>query len=121
MNTIIYQPAEKNEVVSADWGQLTWYAGRKKGNQEDMTVGLCVLRPGYSNPKHSHPNCSEVLVVQKGRIRHTIDSAGNEIEMGEGDTISIPPHILHNATNIGDEDAVLFISFSSADREAENE
>jgi quercetin dioxygenase-like cupin family protein len=121
MNRIIYQAADKNDVVNADWGRLIWYAGRKKGNQEDMTVGICVLKPGCSNPKHSHPNCSEVLVVRKGRIRHTIDEEGHEVEMTEGDTISIPPRIAHNATNIGDEDAELFIAFSSADREAKDE
>ena len=38
--------------------------------------------------------------------------------MSEGDTVSIPAGVRHNARNIGTEDAVLAISFSSAYREA---
>ena len=36
--------------------------------------------------------------------------------MNPGDTISIPAGVIHNATNIGDEEAIMVISFSSADR-----
>ncbi len=57
--------------VEAPWGTLTWYA--ELGNSGDMTVGRCVIRPGAANPLHSHPNCSEVLVVMQGRIAHTAD------------------------------------------------
>ena len=121
MDRIIYQDASENDVKTFDWGELTWYASREKGNQEDMTIGRCVIKPGCSNPRHSHPNCSEVLVVAQGRISHTAEKGEGQVEMGPGDTISVPPHIAHNATNIGDEDAVLFIAFSSADREAEGE
>ncbi len=105
--------------MAEDWGGLTWYAGRELGNSEEITVGRCVLKPGKSNPKHSHPNCAEVLVVLKGRIRHTAE--GGEVEMGEGDCVSIQPDFAHQATNLGDSDAVLFIAFSSADREVVGE
>jgi quercetin dioxygenase-like cupin family protein len=40
------------------------------------------------------------------------------VEMNTGDTVSIPQGVLHNATNIGSDNAVLTISFSSAYREA---
>ena len=38
-----------------------------------------------------------------------------------GDTITLPPGLAHNAKNISDEEAVLFIAFSSADRETREE
>jgi mannose-6-phosphate isomerase-like protein (cupin superfamily) len=42
---------------------------------------------------------------------------GNQqFEMRAGDTVTIPEGTLHNARNIGTEDAVLQISYSSADR-----
>jgi quercetin dioxygenase-like cupin family protein len=41
-----------------------------------------------------------------------------EYEMKAGDTVVIPEGILHNARNIGTEDAVLAVSFNSADRVA---
>jgi quercetin dioxygenase-like cupin family protein len=47
----------------------------------------------------------------------------NEVSvvMNPGDTVSIPSGVVHNATNIGSEDAVLTISFSSAYRESVGE
>jgi quercetin dioxygenase-like cupin family protein len=41
--------------------------------------------------------------------------------MNVGDAISIPPNFKHQARNIGDEDAILHISFSSADRQTVGE
>ena len=59
------------------------------------------------------------MVIQ-GRIKHTI-TGDRETELGEGDTVVIPPNIWHCATNIGQSDAVLFIAFSSADRQTVTE
>lgn len=112
--------ADECERVDAEWGTLTWYASGKRGNSDEMTVGRCVIKPGCSNPLHSHPNCSEVLVVSEGRIAHAVEE-GEEVELSEGDVITIPAHLPHNARNIGESDAVLLIAFSSADREAEGE
>ena len=100
--------------ISADWGSLTWYAGRPLGNSTEMTVGVAIIKPGCGNPLHSHPNCSEVLVVMQGSITHVIED-GKQVEMGERDTIVIPATLPHKETNTGNEDAVLLISFSSAD------
>ncbi len=112
---IILLPSQTSDRLSFDWGHLTWFANRPLGNSEDLTVGRCVLFPGKSNPRHYHPNCSEVLVVISGRIRHTM-SGDTETEMGPDDTVTIEANTWHSATNIGDTDAVLFIAFSSADR-----
>jgi len=120
MQNITITKKEQNIRHSMDWGELTWYAGRQLANSDDMTVGRCVLNPGKSNPVHSHPNCAEVLVVQAGRIVHTFNG-GDEVEMTAGDTITIPAGVKHNARNIGESDADLFIAFSSADRETRGE
>jgi quercetin dioxygenase-like cupin family protein len=112
--------ADKAERVYKEWGDLTWFASAELGNSEEITVGRCMLKPGQANPKHSHPNCSEVLVVIQGRIRHT-SVGGEDVEMGPGDTISIPPRFPHRAENIGDGEAVLMISFTSAHRQVEGE
>jgi quercetin dioxygenase-like cupin family protein len=109
-------PIAEAEVLPQEWGGLTWFANRALGNSEEVTVGRCVLNPGQSNPRHYHPNCSEVLVVFKGRIRHTVDNGGT-VEMNEGDTVTVPPNVWHQAINIGDEEASLIIVFTSADRE----
>lgn len=102
-------------AVDEDWGSLTWYAGAEIGNSEELTVGKCVLKPGCRNPGHHHPNCSEALTVMRGRIRHT-GPDGAMVEMGVGDTVTVPVDVPHHAENIGEEDAELFICFSSAHR-----
>lgn len=102
-------------VEEFDWGGLWWFASGKVGNTEAMTVGRCLIKPGQENPRHYHPNCEEILHMVSGKIVHSL---GDEaFEMGPGDTITIPPHVVHNARNMGTEDAIMTISFSSAYRQ----
>jgi quercetin dioxygenase-like cupin family protein len=112
--------AAQRKVQQMEWGSLTWFASRELGNSESLTVGQCVIRPGCANPRHLHPNCEEILTVAHGRIAHAIED-GKEVEMNEGDTITIPIGLGHNARNVGDTDAVLLIAFSSADRKTQGE
>jgi quercetin dioxygenase-like cupin family protein len=112
--------SEKSEKFDFDWGGLTWYASGSLGNSSELTVGSCRLNPGCSNPRHYHPNCSEILVVLQGNIRHTM-ADGTESEMKPGDTVTVPPNFWHRATNIGQSEALLFIVFSSANRQVVGE
>jgi len=112
---------KRDAVVQAfDWGELHWFASGQIGNSEKMTVGKCIIRPGCENPRHLHPNCEEVLHVLSGTISHSI---GNDqaFEMHAGDTIAVPAGVMHNARNVGTDDAVLMISFSSPVRETQGE
>lgn len=115
---IVTRPAQ-NKVIEQPWGRLTWYVSGELGNSRTLTVGQAVIRPGQHNPRHYHPNCDEVLRVAQGRILHTMGD--RTVEMSAGDTVSIPTGVRHNARNIGNEDAVLDISFSSADRQVVGE
>jgi quercetin dioxygenase-like cupin family protein len=114
--TIQLVTAEKTEKINFDWGQLIWYASGGLGNSSEVTVGRCLLKPGASNPRHYHPNCSEVLVVIQGQIRHTM-ADGTEAALNPGDTVTILPNIWHQATNIGATEALLIIVFTSAERQ----
>jgi quercetin dioxygenase-like cupin family protein len=112
--------ASGRDIADHDWGRLTWVAGARLGNSDEMTLGICEIRPGCSNPQHSHPNCSEVLYVAHGRVSHTASGA-QDVILETGDTITIPAGFAHHAQNIGEEDAVLFVAFSSAERESRGE
>ena len=103
--------AENRIVEKAQWGSLIWFASGKLGSGS-MTVGQCILNPGCSNPRHTHPNCEEILYVLKGNIQHSFVD-GKYVKMQEGDTITVPAGVPHNASNIGNSEAVLAISFSS--------
>lgn len=116
LTAIVSRPAD-NLVEQMPWGRLIWRVSAERGNSTTMTVGECIIAPGEQNGRHRHPNCDEVLYVASGRIVH---SAGDVLtEMSEGDIISIPSGVVHNARNIGETEAHLFISFSSAYRESE--
>jgi quercetin dioxygenase-like cupin family protein len=112
--------ASKSTRSEFDWGELTWFASGPLKNATGVTVGRCTLKPGEANPRHMHPNCEEVLVVLQGRIRHT-GPGETAMEMSVGDTVTIPAGIWHRALNIGTDPAVLFIAFSSADRQTVGE
>jgi len=120
MEKTIVHRAHGNQVVPAEWGELTWYANAQLNNSDEMTVGKCMIKPDCKNPLHMHPNCSEVLVVMQGFIEHVIEE-GKTVRMGPGDTITVPPNFYHNAKNVGHEEAILFIVFSSANRETKGE
>ena len=102
-------------VEEFDWGHLRWYTGNHYNNSQTTTVGECLLRPGYENFHHYHPNCEEILLVQQGKIAHRLGD--DTFEMSAGDTIVIPPNVVHNARNIGSQDALLMIIFSTPDRQ----
>ena len=113
-NPVILRAADAAHVPMES-GALTWLASRALGNSETMTVGRAMLPPGGMSPRHFHPNCEEVLHVLQGRILHTI--GGDKAGLADGDTMTIPAGVVHNARNIGDTEALLLICFSSADRE----
>jgi len=115
-SAIVSRPTD-NLVEDMPWGRLIWRVSAERGNSQTMTVGECIIFPGEQNGRHVHPNCDEVLYVASGRIVHSADD--DLTDMQTGDIISIPSGVVHNARNVGDEDAHLLISFSSAYRESE--
>ncbi|MDP3073661.1 MAG: ThuA domain-containing protein [Opitutaceae bacterium] len=114
--TSLVNKKDENKVVAMPWGELRWFTSAEMKNSRTMTTGVAIIKPGQSNPRHFHPNCDEILHVISGKIRHSMNEV--TVEMNAGDTVSIPQGVLHNAANIGPENAVLAISFSSAYREA---
>lgn len=111
--------AEAVRVEEQEWGRLEWMVSGALGNSEKLTVGRCYIRPGEQNPRHYHPNCDEVLHVLQGTIVHSIDD--ETFEMGPGDTVSIPSGAVHNARNVGPDEAIFVIVFSTPDREVVGE
>lgn len=120
MNKPTIVRTDEKKIINNDWGQLQWFANENLGDSKEMTFGMCILKPGMENPKHSHPNCSEILHVMKGKILHSYEN-DEDIELNKGDTIILPENFKHRAKNIGQEDAVLMIAFSSGKRKTEGE
>ena len=115
MNAIVLTAAQTQEKsTQADWGSLTWLASKELENAEGLTLGRVIIKKGHSNPRHSHPNCEEVLYLLSGTLEHTM--GGESVVLNPGDTISIDAGIPHNAVNIGDKDADMIVVYSSAER-----
>ncbi len=112
---IIRKQAAEAAAIHEEWGSLQWTATAELTATPGLTLGRVVLKPGASNPRHSHPNCDEVLYVLKGRLQH---ETGGEITILEaGDTLAIPAGVPHQAVNIGTEDADTMVVYSSGQRE----
>ena len=109
----------ESKLMEFDWGRIDWLASGEQGNSDAMTFGRVTILAGCANPRHLHPNCEEILHLAAGSLTHTLGDAS--IAMSAGDTITIPSGIFHNATAVGSHDAVMYVAFSSPDRQFEPE
>lgn len=101
--------------VEEAWGSLTWLASNELTRGQDITLGRVVIRKGMSNPKHSHPNCAEVLYLLRGELWHVI---GDEaVLMRAGDTTMILAGVPHVAFSVGDQDAEMIVAYPSGQRQ----
>ena len=101
--------------ASFDWGRLTKFANNSLGNSQNLSVECCIIKSNCSTPRHYHPNCEEILIVIEGYIRHSSEEGYTEI--GPGDSVTIPENFPHQAINIGESEAILYLAYSSADYE----
>jgi quercetin dioxygenase-like cupin family protein len=98
------------------WGSIAWLTSRAKHGL-DVTVGHVEIAPGRSNPLHLHPNCTEIVVVLEGRLRHVVGD--HTAELGPGDVLLVHPGVRHRGTNIGDAAVRLLIVYDSGERRFE--
>jgi mannose-6-phosphate isomerase-like protein (cupin superfamily) len=117
MNTYSVYPAATAESArrNESWGNLLWLAGRNQGNATGVTLGRVLIKKGESNPRHAHFNCEEVLYLMTGELIHTVGPAS--VHLKAGDTLTIPAGMFHSATSVGDVDADMIVTYSSADRD----
>lgn len=99
------------------WGSLTWVSNAKVTGTENLTVGLVTMNPGQSNPKHSHPNCDEVLYMIQGEVDHSL--GGDMHHLKAGDFIVIPRGVPHDAVNTGTELVKMLVTYDTGVRETE--
>jgi quercetin dioxygenase-like cupin family protein len=104
-------------LESHDWGDIRWLTSASQDSAATMTVGICRIRAGHSNPLHRHPNFDEVLVVISGQCRKRV---GDQVStLGPGDSVRIPRGVEHQAATLGDDPLVCFICYDTPRREIE--
>jgi quercetin dioxygenase-like cupin family protein len=73
-----------------------------------MTMTLAVCPPGQGPGLHNHVKTYETFTVLKGRFEVTWNDDGSgRAELGQFDTISLPPGICRAFRNIGAEEGIL--------------
>ena len=70
---------------------------------DDVMLVMNWLQPGMETRPHSHP-CEQIVYVVTGRMRFVI--ADEEIEVGAGGLVRIPPDVMHYGEPIGDEEVL---------------
>ena len=115
MEGILFTRAEADQKrVDQEWGSLTWVASKELTQCDDITVGWVIIKREKSNPRHIHGNCSEVIHLQKGRLKHFV---GKEFVLMEpGDTLVVPIGVDHCALNVSEEDAVMIVAYPAGER-----
>ncbi len=74
-----------------------------------FNIGAARQPAGCINSQHSHET-AEVFVVHTGRWKFSLGETATDgdIELGPGDSISIPIHVFRGFTNVGDGPGFLF-------------
>jgi len=108
--------AEETESrrIHESWGDLRWLASQSIAGT-GITVGRVQIKPGRSNPRHSHPNCEEVLYLLSGRLEHWV--ANEQMTLEPGDTLVVPAGVAHYARNVSAEDADMIVAYPSGTRQ----
>jgi quercetin dioxygenase-like cupin family protein len=74
---------------------------------EAFGVNAIVYPPRYEGPEHYHDIQDELYFVHRGRIR--VDVEGESRELGPGGLFHATSTTHRRISNIGDEDAVVFV------------
>ena len=92
------------EVEAVSFGPLASYQPII-GDDEGLTpvrTGIQTSQPGYVAPVHSHPYL-EILHILDGTAEAWLDGQEDRAVMLErGDTIALPPNVLHSFRVVGD-------------------
>lgn len=82
----------------------------------EITFGYVQIEPGQKNPRHYHPNSSEVLFLIEGELDHSL---GDEnFHLTAGMSIFIPIGVEHDARNNGGITARMVVAYPTGDRQA---
>ena len=112
---VVRQAEAEARRAEESWGSVRWLANGESTDTGGLTVGRVVIRPGMSNPRHSHPNCDEVLHLLRGTLEHSV---GDEtVVLHAGDTLVVPAGVAHHAVNVGSQDADMIVAYDTGERQ----
>jgi quercetin dioxygenase-like cupin family protein len=98
-----------------DWGTIQWLCSNEMFAGANLTFGYVQIEPGQKNPRHYHPNSSEVLFLIEGELDHSI--GGEVLHLTAGMSIFIPQNAAHDAHNAGTTTARMVVAYPTGDRQ----
>jgi quercetin dioxygenase-like cupin family protein len=82
--------------------ELNPLIGRRLITGNDVMIAHVYLAKGAIVPRHSHHN-EQVTYILEGRLRFWFgEDEDEEIEVGTGEVLTIPPHLPHKAEALED-------------------
>jgi quercetin dioxygenase-like cupin family protein len=107
---------DANAANQFAWGSIQWLCSNELFADANLTFGYVQIEPGRKNPRHYHPNSSEVLFLIEGELDHSV---GDHIfHLTAGKSIFIPLGVEHDARNPGSTTARMVVAYPTGDRQA---
>jgi quercetin dioxygenase-like cupin family protein len=93
-----YAPLERLKSTEVRDGVV-----RRVFSGDGATLAFTTLEPGHTPRPHSH-HYEQIVYIVSGRARFVVGD--DEVEMGPGDLLVVPPNVEHFAETVGDEPCV---------------
>lgn len=107
---------DQNAANQFPWGSIQWLCSNELFADANLTFGYVQIEPGQKNPRHYHPNSSEVLFLIEGELDHSV---GDQVfHLTAGKSIFIPLGVEHDARNGGATTARMVVAYPTGDRQA---
>ena len=106
--------AKDVEQVEYEWGAVKWVANGEIVPGCEQSFGLVHILPGKINPAHCHTAAEEIVFMLRGEC--DVRAGDRQMKIGPGETLVIPPGVMHEVGNSGWEPAIYVCSFSASMR-----
>jgi quercetin dioxygenase-like cupin family protein len=106
----------QNDANLFPWGSIQWLCSDAQFAGANLTFGYVEIQPGQKNPRHYHPNSSEMLYLIEGELDHSLED--KVIHLEAGTAIFIGQNVKHDAVNRGERTARMVVAYPTGDRQA---
>jgi quercetin dioxygenase-like cupin family protein len=97
---ILKNGVEREEL---DIARLGWLSNPASTGTKQLTVIEATFFPGKGHSFHYHADQEELIYVVSGTVEHWIEQ--EKRILGPGDSVFMPPEVVHATFNVGAEDA----------------
>lgn len=90
-----------------EWGEMGWISRPADTQARSICEIEVTLEPGFGHNFHKHPRQEEVIHVMAGEIEQWLET--EKCTLRPGDSVFIPPDVVHASFNVGTETAKLLV------------